>query len=185
MTPETTACSAALKGRLKRWLEENGTRHWAVTFCIFSSGLQVPHTVTFKKKEKNRKRKHYDKEISNLIFSKKGDWRLWSPSSTKVLRGDVSVHEKSRISIRNYAETQIFHSQTLSCCVCILISHSWQYFCIRHMDSTRSFSMTQYLRAKCHEHLRVFYTWNAIFGSTEWLNFASNVSNTEKNKWQF
>lgn len=28
------------KGRLKRWLEENGTRHWAVTFCIFRCHLQ-------------------------------------------------------------------------------------------------------------------------------------------------
>lgn len=87
--------------------------------------------------------------------------------SEMVFEAEDSLHAQFRIFIKNYAQTQAFHSQTLSCRVCILISHSSQYFCIRHMDSTRSSSMTHYLRAKCHEHLRVFYTWNAIFGSTK------------------
>lgn len=97
------------------------------------------------------------KTPSNLIF-REGDGVTGTLLYTTVLRAEESVCEKFSVFIRNYAQTQFFHSQTLSCHVCILFSHSSQYFCIRHMDSTRSFSMTQYLRAKCHEHLEC-YIW--------------------------
>lgn len=173
------------------------TRHRAVTISIFRCHLQ--RSMVYKSfTQVKLKKKKKELEKGNILWQKNpptwysemveqaAGWRVTVTLLRKtVLRAEESVRAKFSIFIKNYAQTQFFHSQTLSCHVCILISHSSQYFCSRHMDSTRSFSMTHYLRAKCHEHLRVFYTWNAIFGSTKWLSFASNVSNSEKNKWQF
>lgn len=172
---------------------EQPGRHHSVTFSTFRCHLQHSMSLAQLSYQKGKKRNwkrdtSYDTNPSNLTFrdetASRGMEGHGHPLFKMVLKAE-SVHAKFSTFIRNDAQTQFFHSQTLSRGVCILISHSPQYFCSRHMDSTRSFSMTHYLRAKCHEHLRVFYTWNSIFGSTKWLSFASDVSNTEQNKWQF
>lgn len=209
-TAESTACIAAWcraaaakqadwRGGWQRMVFldiQQHNRHHAGTFSIFRCDLQCSVVwksftqAKFKKKKKGiGEGKHYDKnpptwwsELEQQVGEMEGHSHLlWRT----VSRAEEAVRAKFSICIRDYAQTPFSHPQTLPCRVCTLISHSAQYFCIRHMGSTRSLSMTHYLHAKCHEHLRVFYTWNAIFGSTKWVSFASNVSNTEKNKWQF